>query len=166
MGYCIRNYFGGGQSPPLITKSPTKNGSNHHITNKKWLKSPSPNVPSDHQSPSKKLQITTHFLAPKRKFLLKNGNFRHFFCSYFRSGIITKSPTKIAQSPSPQLLKITKSPLFSATNHQITKQKVGKSPSPQLLKITKSPIFSGTNHQQKNSPITNHQKYFPPPYYD
>ena len=123
-----------------ITISPTK----------KWLKSPSPNVPSDHQSPSKKLQITTHFLAPKRKFLLKNCHFRHLFCSYFRSGIITKSPTKIAQSPSPQLLKITKSPLFSATNHQITKQKVGKSPSPQLLKITKSPIFSCINHQITN----------------
>ena len=157
---------GGGPVPPLITKSPTKNGANHHITNKKWLKSPSPNVPSDHLSPSKKLQITTHFLAPKWKFLLKNGNFQHLFCSYFRSGIITKSPTKIAQSPSPQLLKITKSPLFSATNHQITKQKVGKSPSPQLLKITKSPIFSGTNHQITNkktarSPITKNTR--PPP---
>ena len=113
------------------------------------------------RSPITKQKASNHhtFLAPKRKFLLKNGNFRHLFCSYFRSGIITKSPTKIAQSPSPQLLKITKSPLFSATNHQITKQKVGKSPSPQLLKITKSPIFSGTNHQITNkktaqSPIT------------
>ena len=74
--------MGGGQSPPLITKSPTKNGSNHHITNKKWLKSPSPSVPSDHQSPNKNLQITTYFLAPKRTFLLKNGHFRHFFAVF------------------------------------------------------------------------------------
>ena len=29
-----------GEFPPLITRSPTKNGSNHHITNKKLLKSP------------------------------------------------------------------------------------------------------------------------------
>ena len=81
------------------------------------------------------------------------------FGTFFRTGLIIKSLTKKAQSPSPQLLKITKSPLFKATNHQITKKKVGKSPSPQLLKITKSPIFSGTNHQITNkktarSPIT------------
>ena len=66
---------------------------------------------------------------------------------------------KIAKSPSPQLLKITKSPIFLGTNHQITNKKIAKSPSPQLFKITKSPIFSGTNHQITNkktarSPIT------------
>ena len=75
---------------------------------------------------------------------------------------------KIAKSPSPQLLKITKSPIFLGTNHQITNKKIAKSPSPQLFKITKSPIFSGTNHQITNkktaqSPITKNTS--PPPYW-
>ena len=77
---------------------------------------------------------------------------------------ITKSPIflgtnhqitnkKIAKSPSPQLFKITKSPTFSCTNHQITNKKIAKSPSPQVLKITKSPIFSCTNHQITNKKV-------------
>ena len=78
------------------------------------------------------------------------------FCSRFRHILITK---KLGKSLSPQYLKITKSPIFWGTNHQITNIIIAKSPSPQLLKITKSPIFSCTNHQITNkkiaqSPIT------------
>ena len=114
--------MGGGGSPPL----------NHQITNKKWLKSPYHQQKMAQititkcplRSPITKQKASNHhtFFSAQTEVSVKNGNFWHLFCSYFRSGIITKSPTKIAKSPSPQLLKITKSPLFSATNHQITKQ--------------------------------------------
>ena len=143
--------MGGGQTPlqspnhqqksAQITISPPKNGRNHHhqvdpqITNhqEKTFKSPS--------IFSAKMTV----LSP--------------FSPCFRHILITKTPEKIGKSPSPQLLKITKSPIFSGTNHQITNKKIAKSPSPQLLKITKSPIFSCTNHQITNkkiakSPIT------------
>ena len=132
-----------------ITISPPKNGQNHHhqadpqITNhqEKTFKSPS------------------IFSAKMTIFII--------FPLFFRYALMTKSPTKIGKSPSPKLLKITKSPTFSGTNHQITNKKVAKSPSPQLLKITKSPIFSCTNHQITNkktaqSPITKNTR--PPPF--
>ena len=120
--------------------------------------------------------IFTFFLIERKDWKIKKilfGSFQHFLILF--QVLITKSPSpqllkitkspiflgtnhqitnkKIAKSPSPQLFKITKSPIFSGTNHQITNKKVAKSPSPQLLKITKSPIFICTNHQITNKKI-------------
>ena len=114
-----------------ITISPTKNGYNHYhqvspqITNHqaKSFKSP-PIFSSQTEVSIEKWQ----FLAP---FLL--------LLQIWNNHQITDKNSSITITTTSQNYQIT---TFSATNHQIIKQKVGKSPSPQLLQITKSPIFA------------------------
>ena len=142
--------MGGGQTPPSITKSPTKNGSNHHITNKKWPKSPSPSGSSDHQSPRKNFEITKYFQRQNDSFCLLLLLFQT--CTNHKitnKKQVNHHHQSFSKSPNHQFFQvlITKSPTKKLLNHH--HHNFSRSPNHQFfyVQITKSPTKKQPNHQ-------------------